>query len=286
MNRFITVVLACLAGALIAAPEAAAQFDPGKQTTNIANQIAGIARRIRQYRTLTDQFIHLDCAARGMATDASATPAIGPPALCSALGELGAFQDAYAAIAGVPATLLKTVVPPRDWRAVLAAADTVSEADIRAVYAGGAGDRAATAYAARREAADRGVVLAHTRADAARELRAALDAAETAATDLEARSPVTATGLGQTRVAVTLTRAQLLAAIARHKAYESGVAAAGASASERARREMEARRLARRTALEAEWAADRAATAASRADRLESMYGGFRLHPLFGGNGQ
>ena len=49
---------------------------------------------------------------------------------------------------------------------------------------------------------------------------------------------------------------------------------------------MEAARLARRTALEAEWAADRAAMAASRAARLESLYGGFGLHPFFGGVGQ
>ena len=38
-----------------------------------------------------------------------------------------------------------------------------------------------------------------------------------------------------------------------------------------------------RTALEAEWAAGRAALDSSRADRLESLYGGFPLHPLFGG---
>ena len=145
--------------------------------------------------------------------------------------------------------------------------------------------RAAAAFAARRAAADRGVVLAHTRTDAARELRAAFEAAESAADDLEARSPVTSTGLGQTRVAITLARAQLLAALARHKAYEAGVVAVGASASEVARRGMEAERLARRTALEAEWAADRAAMVASRAGRLASLYGGFQLHPIFGGTG-
>ena len=86
-------------------------------------------------------------------------------------------------------------------------------------------------------------------------------------------------------MAITLARAQLLAALARHKAYEAGVVAAGASASELVRRGMEAERLARRTALEAEWAADRAAMAASRAARLESLYGGFPLHPIYGGAG-
>ena len=285
MNRFIGVAIALCCG-LATAPAAGAQFDLTRQLIQIGNDVTAVLNHVNQYTALTDQFIQLDCSAQGMTATASSTPAAGAAVLCSGLNAAGAFGETYRSLASTP-TLLETILPARDWRAVLAEADTVSETDIRTVYATGpeAGERAAAAFAVRRAAADRVVVLAHTRTDAARELTSALDAAETAADDLEARSPVTATGLGQTRVAITLARAQLLAALTRHKAYEAGVAAAGASASEVARRGMEAERLARRTALEAEWAADRAAMAASRAGRLESLYGGFPLHPLYGGAG-
>ena len=50
------------------------------------------------------------------------------------------------------------------------------------------------------------------------------------------------------------------------------------------RREIEARRLADRAALEARWAQERAVLATAEAQRIESMYGGFRLHPVFSGN--
>ena len=53
---------------------------------------------------------------------------------------------------------------------------------------------------------------------------------------------------------------------------------------ETARRELEARRLAERAALEAQWAQDRAALAAGAAQRIESMYGGYRLPAVFSGN--
>ena len=47
---------------------------------------------------------------------------------------------------------------------------------------------------------------------------------------------------------------------------------------------MEARRLAGRAALEAQWAQEQAALAVSADERIASMYGGYRLHPVFSGN--
>ena len=47
---------------------------------------------------------------------------------------------------------------------------------------------------------------------------------------------------------------------------------------------IEARRLAERAALEAQWAQEQAALAAGADARIEAMYGGYRLHPFFSGN--
>ncbi len=60
--------------------------------------------------------------------------------------------------------------------------------------------------------------------------------------------------------------------------------AADAYNAEVMRREIEARRLAERAALEAQWAQQQAALAAGADARIESMYGGYRLHPFFSGN--
>lgn len=281
MKRFLLLALVGIA----AWPEAGrAQFDLGRQLTNIANQVTGVLNQVNQYTAAVDEFIHLDCAAQGMAAEASATPAGASAVVCSSLNALGAFQGAYRDLADVP-NLFGNILPATDWRAVLAAADTVREADIWAAYAGQpeAAALAVDAFAARREVADRQTVLSHARRDAAGELTAALEAAEAAVDALEARSPVTATALGQTRAALTLARGELLAALARHKAHETALEAAAVAAEEVARRELEAEHQRTRAALAAEWAADRAALEASRPERLEALYGGFRLHPFFGG---
>ena len=81
----------------------------------------------------------------------------------------------------------------------------------------------------------------------------------------------------------TLAGIRILTGIGRSRAIEATARAAARYEDEETRREAEARRVARRVALEADWAADQAALAVDRASRLESMYGGFRLHPVFGG---
>ena len=270
---------------ILAVEDAAAQFSTDKQLTNIGNQIQEIANRITRYTALTSQFIHLDCAAQGMAGTAQATPEIEVPVRCETLNMLGAFGDSYRSLMAAPANLLRTAAPVRDWRAVLATADTVAETDIRAVYQTlpDGPDAALAAHERRREVADRQVVLAHAESDAAAALAATLDEAEAVINDLEGRNAVTETGVAQTRVAATLTRGRLLVALSQLRAYQAAIAAAEEYNAEVIRREAEARRVARRAAREADWAATQAALAANSAARLDSMYGGFRLHPVFGG---
>ena len=264
-------------------PRASAQFDLDLQAAEIANQLQQIANRITRYTTLLNQFTSLDCSAQGMATGAQATPVDEAAVVCDTLNMIGAFKDSYQQLLAAPTDLLNTAVPLPNWRDVLQGADTVTEADIRNVYQNGA-DAAVATFERQRAYADRSVVLAHAQADAATALSETLDEAERVVADLEARNSVTRTGLRQTQLAATLTRARLIVALAGLRAYQTSTAAADAYNAEVARRELEARRLAERAALETLWAQEQAAMALGADARINSMYGGYRLHPIFGGN--
>ena len=267
-------------------PGASAQFDLDLQATGIGNQVQEILNRITRYTTLLNQFTSLDCSAQGMAAGAQATPVDEAAVVCDTLNMLGAFKDSYPQLLAAPTDLLNTPAPLPDWRDLLQAADTVSEADIRNVYQSGphAADAAVATFERQRDYTDRGVVLSHAQADAATALTDTLDEAERVVADLEARNSVTRTGLRQTQLAATLTRARLIVAMAGLRAYETSAQAADAYNAELMRREIEARRLNERAALEAQWARQQAALALGAGARIESMYGGYRLHPVFSGN--
>ena len=175
---------------------AGAQFDLDRQATEIATQVQEILNRITQYTTQITQYTSLDCSAQGMAAGVQATPVGQLPVVCDTLGMLGSFRDSYQQLLAVPADLLHTAPPLPDWRDVLQAADTVTEADIRNIYQDGADD-AVGAFGRQREYADRGLVLAHAESDAVAALTDTLDEADAAVRDLEARSSVTRTGMGK-----------------------------------------------------------------------------------------
>ena len=218
-----------------------------------------------------------------LGTRITTTPLNEAAVLCDTLNMLGAFRDSYQQLLAVPTDLLNTPAPLPDWRDVLQDADTVTEADIRNVYPGSA-DAAVAVFQRRRDYADRSVVLAHARADASIALTDALEAAEDAAADLEARNSVTRTALGQTQVAAALTRARLLVALSNLRSQEAAAQAADAYNAEVARREAASRRLADRAALEAQWAEEQATMAAAADQRIQSMYGGFQIPDGLGGN--
>ena len=267
-------------------PRASAQFDLDLQATEIINQAQELVNRVTRYTALLNQFAGLDCSAQGMAAGAQATPVDEAAVVCDTLNMIGAFKDSYQQLLAAPTDLLNTPVPLPDWRDLLQAADTVSEADIRNVYQSGphAADAAAATFQRQRDYTDRSVVLSHAQADAAAALTDTLDEAERVVADLEARNSVTRTGLRQTQLAATLTRARLIVAMAGLRAYETSAQAADAYNAEVMRREIEARRLNERAALEAQWAQQQAALAAGAGARIESMYGGYRLNPVFSGN--
>ena len=267
-------------------PRAGAQFDLDLQATQIGNQLQEILNRITRYTTLLSQFTSLDCSAQGMAAGAEATPLNEAAVVCDSLNMLGAFRDSYRQLLQAPTDLLNTAPPLPDWRDVLQAADTVTAADIRNVYPGGAGgaDAAVATFERRRNYADRSVVLAHAQVDATAALSDTLDAAERVVADLEARNSVTTTGMAQAQVAATLTRARILVALSQLRAHQTSTQAADAYNAEVARRQIEAQRLANRAALEAQWALERADVAARSHERIESMYGGYQLPSVFNPN--
>ena len=265
-------------------PRAGAQFDLDLQATEIGNQLQQILNRITRYTTLLNQFTRLDCSAQGMGAGAEATPLNEAAVVCDSLDMLGAFRDSYRQLLQAPADLLNTAPPLPDWRDVLQAADTVTAADIRNVYPGGAADAAVATFERRGNYADRSVVLAHAEVDATAALTDTLDAAEAAVADLEARNSVTTTGMAQAQVAATLTRARILVALSQLRAHQTSIQAADAYNAEVARRQIEAHRLANRAALEAQWALERANVAARAGERIESMYGGFQLPSVFNQN--
>ena len=267
-------------------PSASAQFDLDLQATEIGNQVQEIVNRVTRYTTLLNQFTSLDCSAQGMASGAEATPINEAVVVCDTLKMIGAFTDSYQQLLAAPTDLLNTPVPLPDWRDLLQASDTVDEAGIRNVYRSGphAADAAVASFERQRDYSDRSVVLSHAQADAAAALTDTLNEAERVVADLEARNSVTRTGLRQTQLAATLTRARLIVAMAQLRAYQASVQAADAYNAEIMRREIEARGLAERAALEAQWAREQAALAAGAGPRIESMYGGYRLHPVFFGN--
>ena len=261
----------------------------GNQGTQIANQVQQIQTMRNQITQAVASLQQYRDAALGQ-IGAIAAPIRDLMAVPSdLLDQARDWQDDFTGTAGA---MIGTLNDFRDgasltagWRDILAGADTVREADIRAVYAADpeAADRAAAAFGRRREAADRQVVLAHTRADAAAAVVEVVTDAEDKIDGIAGENNVSTTALGQAILAGTLTEGQLIAAMAELEAWDASTRAAADYAAEVARRELEAERQAIRTALAAEWAQDRATLAASRDERLESLYGGFRLHPFFGG---
>ena len=295
-------------------PRASAQFDLDLQATEIGTQLQEIlnrvtragpqgrrclrlpqhARRVQRflpaatsstdgYTAQLTQFTRLDCSAQGMAAGAQATPINEAAVVCDTLNMIGAFRDSYPQLLAVPTDLLNTPAPLPDWRDVLGAADTVTEADIRNVYPGSA-DRAVAVFQRRRDYADRSIVLAHARADAAASLAATAVEVQDKIDTVAGQNNVSDTALQQAILAGNLSQGQLTTALAQMEAIEASAAAAAAYNAEVARRQIESRRLADRAALEAQWAEERATIAAAADQRIQSMYGGFQIPDGLGGN--
>ena len=260
------------------------------QGTQISNQVQALTRMTLHINQLTGQFEHLKQSALGQ-IGAIASPITELIAVPTDL--LHTARDWHADFTGPAGSLIDALSELSDgtslsesWRDVLQEADTVTEADIRNIYQVGphAADAAAAAFERQRDYADRSVVLSHARADAAASLAATAAEVQDKIDTVAGENNVSDTALQQAILAGNLSQGQLLAAMAQMEAWDASAAAAETCNAELMRREIEARRLAERAALEAQWAQEQAALALGADARIESMYGGYRLHPLFAGN--
>ena len=260
------------------------------QGTQISNQVQALTRMTRHINQLTGQFEHLKQSALGQ-IGAIASPITELIAVPTDM--LDTARDWHSDFTGPVADMVTAVTAlsggtsfSESWRDVLQQADTVSAADIRNIYQVGphAADAAAATFERQRDYADRSVVLSHARADAAASLAATAAEVQDKIDTVAGENNVSDTALQQAVLAGNLSQGQLLAAMAQMEAWDASAAAAEAYNAELMRREIEARRLAERAALEAQWAQEQAALALGAGARIESMYGGYRLHPVFAGN--
>ena len=290
-KRLITLITI---GALIGAVQTGTAQDTAaylvmivNQGTQISNQVQALMRMDTHITQLTGQFEHLRDSALGQ-IGAIAAPIADLVAVPTDL--LNTARDWHSDFTGQAGSLIDALTElgngtslSESWRDVLETADTVTEADIRNVYQSGAADVVRT-FERRRDYADRSVVLAHARADAAASLAATAVETQEKIDTVAGENNVSTTALQQAVLAGNLSQGQLLAALAQMEAWDASAAAAAAYSAEVARRQAEAQRLANRAALEAQWALERADVASRAYERIESMYGGYQLPSVFNRN--
>ena len=274
------------------------------QDTQIGNQVRELREMVAALQTATGQLTQVRAMAQGQ-IGAIASPirdmiAGGSTLLDSArVDSARAWQNDFTT--GRAAEMVRTMNDFRagvsltdGWRNILVAADTVSEADILAVYPQDpvAGQRAADAFRRRRTAAEARLERTAARAVAAADVQALR--AATAGTietvrgrvDLDPRTGgpnLSGTALEEGDAITRIAQLRMLIGMGRGRAVGSQARADDAAGEELARRELEAERQRVRTDLAAAWARERAALDANRAQRMDSLYGGFPLHPVFGG---
>ena len=272
----------------------------GNQRAMIANQVRELQKLVEQLQTARSQLTQVRDGTQGLVgaiTDPMADLVATPTDL------LDTARDWHADFTGPAGNMVGSVRDfanngesfSRSWRDVLQAADTVTETDIRNVYQSGphAADAAVATFERQRVEGDRRLEYAGARADAGADLIEIREATTGAIGRIGERVDADPATGGPNRSSAALTEGAALASLAqiraligsgRSRAMAATEAAADRFRQEELRRELEARRLADRAALEAQWAQDQVALAIGASERIESMYGGYRLNPVFAGN--
>ena len=269
----------------------------GNQRAMIANQFEELRQLVEQLQTARSQLTHVTDSVQGLVgpiADPIADLVAAPTDLLNTTRD---WHSDFTGPAGDMVTSLGDLAAngesfSRSWRDVLGAADTVTEADIRHVYPGSADSGGGRLSApARLRRSQPGICRA--RADAGADL-VAVHQATTAAlgrigervdTDPDTGGPNrSAAALTEGDVLGSLSQLRTLIAIGRSRAAAATQDAAARFRQEELRRGYEARRLADRAALEAQWAGEQATIAAAADQRIQSMYGGFQIPDGLGGN--
>ena len=273
-KRLITLIAI---GALIGAVQTGTAQDTAaylvmivNQGTQISNQVQALMRMDTHITRLTGQFAHLRA---------------------SALGQIGAIADPIADLVAVPTDLLHTA---RDWHSDFTGEAGSMVDSLRGLAANGESFsrswrdvlQAVATFERQRAEGDRRLEYAGARADAGADLMQ-IHAATTGAigrigeridADPGSGAPNrSAAALTEGDVLGSLAQIRTLIGIGRSRALAAIENAAARFRQEELRREIEARRLANRAALEAQWALERADVAARANERIESLYGGYQL---------
>ena len=269
----------------------------GNQRAMIANQIEQLRQLVEQLQTARNQLTHVTDSVEGRVgpiADPMADLVAVPTDLINTTRD---WHSDFTGPAGAMVTSLRELTSngesfSRSWRDVLGAADTVTEADIRNVYPGNA-DSAVAVFQRRRVYADRSLEHAGARADAGADLVAVHQATSAALGRIGERVDTDPDTGGANRSSAALTEGDVLGSlseirtlisIGRSRAAAATQDAASRFRQEQLRRGHEARRLADRAALEAQWAGEQATIAAAADQRIQSMYGGFQIPAGLGGN--
>ena len=272
----------------------------GNQRAMIANQVQELRKLVTQLETARNQLTQIRDGAQGLVgaiTDPMADLVAVPTDL------LNTARDWHADFTGPAGNMVDSIRDfadssqsfSRSWRDVLQASDTVTEAGIRNIYQSGphAADAAVATYQRQRVEGARRLEYAGARADAGADLIEIREATTGAIGRIGERVDDDPDTGGPNRSSPALTEGDALASlgqirtligIGRSRAIAATEAVADRFRAEELRRQTEARRLAERAALEAQWAREQAALAAGAGARIESMYGGYRLNPVFAGN--
>ena len=272
----------------------------GNQRAMIANQVQELQKLVAQLETAQTQLTQVRDAAQGLVgaiTDPMANLVAAPTDL------LNTARDWHSDFTGQAGNMVEFVRDfadngesfSRSWRDVLQEADTVIEADIRNVYQSGpnAADAAVATFERQRAEGDRRLAYAGVRADAGADLMQIREATTGAIGRIGERVDADPDTGGPNRSSAALTEGDVLTSLAqiraligigRSRAIAATEEAADRFRGEELRREHEARRLADRAALEAQWAQEQAALALGADERIQAMYGGYRLNPVFAGN--
>ena len=272
----------------------------GNQRTMIANQVRELQKLVEQLETARSQLTQVRDAAQGFVgsiTDPMADLVAAPTDL------LHTARDWHSDFTGPAGNMVGSIRDfagnsqsfSQSWRDVFEASGTVTEADIRNIYQSGpnAADAAVATFRRQRAEGDRRLEYAGARADAGADLIEIRETTTWAIGRIGERvddDPDTggpnrsSSALSEGDVLASLAEIRALIGIGRSRAIAATQEAAERFRGEELRRQHEARRLAERAALETLWVQEQAALALGAAARIESMYGGYRLHPFFAGN--
>ena len=272
----------------------------GNQRAMIANQVRELEKLVEQLQTAQSQLTQVRDGAQGVVgaiTDPMADLVATPTDL------LNTARDWHSDFTGPAGNMVESVRDfannsesfSRSWRDLLQASDTVTEAGIRTIYQSGpnAADAAVATFERQRAEGERRLEYAGARADAGADLMQLRESSIAAVSRIGERVDDDPDTGGPNRSSSALTEGDVLASLAeirtligigRSRAMAATEAAADRFRAEELRRQTEARRLAGRAALEARWAQQQAALAAGAGARIEAMYGGYRLNPVFAGN--